>query len=341
MSFLQLLWYAVIGLLFAVFLVLDGADLGIGMATRLLAFNYDERQQLLRTIGPHWDGNEVFLITAGGAMFASMPMWYASLFSGFYLLLFLVLIALIFRGVSFEFAENAETKRGRNAWMWTNFWGSFFTAFLLGMLFTAMIQAVPMDAHGDIFASFGDVVNPLSLLGGVALTALCLYQGLHYATLRTSGLMRYHAATLCGNLYWAAYPVEVLFALALYLQTDFFVTHPVATILFLVMIVLSTLVGHLATLRDYEWTAYLASTITLSAVVALIFVGLFPNVLIARNPAHTLTIVKASATPYTLGVMTIVLCVLLPIVIAYFTWSYVSQWHRVSLQEVQAEEAGY
>ncbi|USS84519.1 cytochrome d ubiquinol oxidase subunit II [Fructilactobacillus myrtifloralis] len=341
MSFLQLLWYAVIGLLFAVFLVLDGADLGIGMATRFLAFNYDERQQLLRTIGPHWDGNEVFLITAGGSMFASMPMWYASLFSGFYLLLFLVLIALIFRGVSFEFAENAETKRGRNAWMWTNFCGSFFTAFLLGMLFTAMIQAVPMDAHGDIFASFGDVVNPLSLLGGVALTALCLYQGLHYATLRTSGLMRYHAATLCGNLYWAAYPVEVLFALALYLQTDFFVTHPVATILFLVIIVLSTLVGHLATLRDYEWTAYLASTITLSSVVALIFVGLFPNVLIARNPAHTLTIVNASATPYTLGVMTIVLCVLLPIVIAYFTWSYVSQWHRVSLQEVQEEEAGY
>ncbi|USS86057.1 cytochrome d ubiquinol oxidase subunit II [Fructilactobacillus cliffordii] len=341
MSFLQLLWYFVVGLLFAAFLVLDGADLGIGMATRFLAFNYDERQQLLRTIGPHWDGNEVFLIAAGGSMFASMPMWYASLFSGFYLLLFLVLIALIFRGVSFEFAENAETKKGRNAWMWTNFWGSLCTAFLFGMLFTAMIQPVPIDAQGNIFASFLDVVNPLSLLGGVALTALCLYQGLHYATLRTSGLMRDHAATLCGNLYWAAYPVEVLFAIALYFQTDFFVTHPLATLFFLVVIVATTVWGHIATIRDREWSAYIASTVTLVALVALIFVGLFPNVLIARNSAHTISIVSASATSYTLGVMTVVLCILLPIVIAYFAWSYISQWHRVSLQEVQEDQDGY
>ncbi|USS88267.1 cytochrome d ubiquinol oxidase subunit II [Fructilactobacillus hinvesii] len=341
MSFLQLLWYAVIGLLFALFLVLDGADLGIGMATRFLAYTYDERQQLLRTIGPHWDGNEVFLIAAGGSMFASMPLWYASLFSGFYILLFLVLIALIFRGVSFEFSENAETKKGRNAWMWTNFFGSFFTPFLFGMLFTAMIQAVPMDAQGNIFASFFDVVNPLSLLGGVALTALCLYQGLHYATLRTSGLMRYHAATLCGNLYWAAYPVEILFAIALYFQTNFYENHLIATLVFLVVIVATTVWGHIATIRDREWSAYIANTLTIFALVALLFVGLFPNVLIATNPAHTISIVSASASPYTLGVMTIVLCVLLPIVLIYFAWSYISQWHRVSLQEVQEDEAGY
>ncbi|WP_429970922.1 cytochrome d ubiquinol oxidase subunit II [Fructilactobacillus sp. Tb1] len=336
MSFLQLLWYAVIGLLFILFLVLDGADFGVGMATRFLASNYTERKLLLRTIGPHWNGNEVFLVTAGGAMFASLPGWYASLFSGFYLLLFLVLVGLIFRGVSFEFSDAALTEKGKRGWLWVNFISCLILPFLLGMLFTAMIQPLPMDAAGNIYVTFWNVVNPLSILGGICVTAVSLYQGLSYIALHTEGLLRYHASRLADNLYWAAYPVEVLIVIALYFQTDFYETHLVATLVFLVLIVAATVIAQIASATNHEITAYVANSSLFAFIVMLIFTGLFPDVLIAINPAHTLLIKEVSASPYTLTVMTIVLVILLPIMLSYFIWSYVSQWHRISLKEFKA-----
>ena len=337
MSFLQLLWYAVIGLLFIIFLVLDGADFGVGMATRFLASNYTERKLLLRTIGPHWDGNEVFLVTAGGAMFASLPGWYASLFSGFYLLLFFVLIALIFRGVSFEFSDAALTEKGKHGWLWVNFISCLFIPFLLGMLFTDMIQPLPIDAGGNIFVSFYNVVNPLSILGGLCITAVSLYQGLNYIALRTEGLIRYHASRLADNLYWIAYPVEVLIVIALYFQTNFYERHLVATLVFLVLIVAVTVWGQIAAATNKEIQAIIASSSLFALIVMLIFTGLFPYVLIANNPAHSLLIKEVSSSPYTLVIMTIVLVILLPIMLAYFIWSYVSQWNRISLEEFKKD----
>ncbi|CAM2734990.1 cytochrome d ubiquinol oxidase subunit II [Fructilactobacillus fructivorans] len=341
MSLLQLLWYFLIGLLFALFLILDGADFGAGMSTRFLATNYDEAALVLRTIGPHWSGNEVFLVAAGGSMFAAMPMWYASLFSGFYLLLFFILVALIFRGVSFEFSENAETRKGRNRWMWANFFGSVFIPFLFGMLFTDMIQRLPMDGQGNIYVSLLNVINPLSVLGGITLTALCLYQGLHYIALHTAGLIRYHASAMASNLYWLAYPVEILVVIALYFQTNFFETHLISTVVVLALIVATTIWGQITSATGHEVQAYLASTSTVALLVILIFVGLFPNLLNTENPAHTISIVNASSSPYTLVVMTIVACILLPIIAIYFTWSYISQFHRISLKDMEDTNSGY
>jgi cytochrome d ubiquinol oxidase subunit II len=149
MSFLEGLWFIVIALLFALFLALDGLDFGVGMATRFVAESDRERSLFMRAIGPHWDGNEVWLITAGGAMFAAFPLWYASLFSGYYILLFLVLVALILRGVSFEFAAHSLTDRERSVWQWANFVGSLFAPFFLGMMLTSLIQGVPMDKQGQ------------------------------------------------------------------------------------------------------------------------------------------------------------------------------------------------
>ncbi|KRN79238.1 hypothetical protein IV52_GL000646 [Fructilactobacillus lindneri DSM 20690 = JCM 11027] len=308
------------------------------MATRFLCYNDTERGLVLRTIGAHWNGNEVFLVTAGGAMFASIPLWYASLFSGFYIVLFLILIALIFRGVSFEFSENAETKQGKNRWMWANFFGSLFLPFLFGILFMDMIQPVPMDSQGNIFASFWNVINPLSLLGGIALTAICLYQGLHYISLHTTGLIEYKSERLADNLYWAAYPVEVLLVVALYFQTNFFERHLYSTLILLVLIVAMTVWGQIASAKDHEWQAYFASSLSLVFIVMLVFVGLFPYVLIAENPAHSILITQASSTPYTLTAMTIALVILLPIMLAYFIWSYIYLSGRISLQEYEKME---
>ncbi|GLB46063.1 cytochrome c oxidase assembly protein [Philodulcilactobacillus myokoensis] len=341
MSFLQLLWYAVIGLLFIIFLVLDGADFGAGMATKLLAFRPNESNLILRTISPHWDGNEVFLVTAAGGMFASLPLWYASLFSGFYLLLFLALVSLIFRGVSFEFNNVAETPFGKNAWMWINCISSATTTFFFGMLFTDMIQPLPIDKNGNVFVSLSNVINPLSILGGIALTAFCLYQGLHYISLHTDGMIRYKAARLNINLYWLAYPVEFLFVIALFFQTNFFVNHLVATIVFLVLIVASTISGQFMTFSDKEIKAYLSSTLSIAFLVMLIFTGLFPNVLIAKNPANSLLIKNVSSSPYTLKVMTIVLCILLPILLIYFAWSYSVQWKRFTLKDIAKNGSQY
>ncbi|TPR14174.1 cytochrome d ubiquinol oxidase subunit II [Apilactobacillus timberlakei] len=340
MSFLQFFWYAVICFLFIMFLVLDGADFGAGMAAKLLAFRPAESNMIVRSISPHWDGNEVFLVAAGGSMFATMPFWYASLFSGFYLLLFLVLVSLIFRGVAFEFNNVAETPKGKNAWMWATTLSSTAAPFLLGMLFTAMIQPVPMDNHGNIFVGLFNVINPLSILGGIAVTALCLYQGLHFFTLHANGIMRYRAASLAGNLYWAAYPVEVLFAIALFFETNFFEEHLLSTLTLLVLIVLTTFWGHLSTGMHKEVQAYVANSLTIAFVVMLIFVGLFPHVLIAQNPVNSLLIKNVSSSPFTLTVVTIVLCILLPILTAYFIWSYIIQWKRHDLSEFENTDKG-
>lgn len=153
MTSYQFIWFLLIGVLFSGFFFLEGFDFGIGMAVRFFAKNRDERDTVIQTIGPHWDGNEVWLITAGGAMFASFPMWYASLFSGYYIVLFLILVALIFRGVSFEFRANMRTDTWRNFWEWASTLGSFFAAFLFGMMFTSMIQGVPIDKNGDILVA--------------------------------------------------------------------------------------------------------------------------------------------------------------------------------------------
>ena len=171
MSFLQILWFILIGVLFSGFFFLDGFDYGVGMAVKTLGHNEKERSQIIATIGPFWDANEVWLITAGGAMFASFPYWYASLFSGYYLILLIILVGLIIRGVSFEFrAKSPEPRKP----FWDNAMaiGSFIAPFFLGVMFISMIKGMPLDAHGDMTAHFFDYFNWFSIVGGIALTLL-------------------------------------------------------------------------------------------------------------------------------------------------------------------------
>ena len=222
-DFLQLLWFLLIGLLFMIFYFTEGFDYGVGMATQFLAKNDQEKHVMMEAIGPHWDGNEVWLITAGGAMFASFSDWYASLFSGYYILLFFTLFALIIRGVSFEFSAHAETEHGFRIWTSALFGGSLLAPFFLTMMFGSLIQGVPIDAQGNMSLSFWNIVNPLSVVAGVAGGLLCLIHGINFLRLRIDDPeLSKRAANLNEKLYLVAYLGEIVFALLIFFQTDFF-----------------------------------------------------------------------------------------------------------------------
>ena len=322
MSFLQILWFILIGVLFSGFFFLDGFDFGVGMAVKTLAHNEPERDQIVSTIGPVWDGNEVWLITAGGAMFASFPYWYASLFSGYYIILMLVLVGLIIRGVSFEFRAKSPMPRKR-IWDLALGIGSFMAPFFLGIMFISMIQGMPIDANGNFHATFFDYINWFSVVGGVALTLLTYLHGLNYIALKTAGDIRQRANNVAQFLYWVLYVGLVVFALMLIFMTDFMKVHPVATITMLVVMVVLTIIAQAAAIKGKELTAFIASGLTLVALVVLLFVGLFPRVLISSiSSRYDLLIQNASSTQYTLTVMTIATCCLLPFILAYTIWAY-------------------
>lgn len=333
-SGLQLLWFSLIGVLFAGFFFLEGFDFGVGMLTRFLAKDRAERDQIVETIGPVWDGNEVWLITAGGAMFASYPGWYASVFSGYYLILFAILFGLIIRGVSFEFREKMTSQKGRNFWDWTLFVGSLITPFFFGLMFTSMVQGMPLDQAGNMKATFTDYFTPFSVVGGIAVTLLCLLHGLNYIRLKTEGDIRVRAVQLAQKLYIVLFAGLVAFAGLLVVSTDFFTVNPVATSIILVLIIGLSVLATIGSYKNKELLSFLASGLTLVAVVALLFFGLFPRLIVGQGTGPDLLIANASSTPYTLKLMTWISLSILPFVLAYQTWSYYVFRKRIKKETV-------
>jgi cytochrome d ubiquinol oxidase subunit II len=334
MSFLQALWFLLIGVLFSGFFFLDGFDYGVGMAVGTLAHDEGEKSQIIKTIGPVWDGNEVWLITAGGAMFASFPYWYATLFSGYYLILLFILVGLILRGVSFEFrAKSADEKKP--VWDRIMAFSSFLVPFLFGVMFISMIKGMPIDAAGNVHAHFFDYFNWFSIIGGIALALLTYLHGLNYITLKTKGPVSERAQNFAQVLYWVLYVGEVVFALLLFFQTDFIKVHPVATLLCLALIVGFSVWAHVSTFKNKQGYAFAASGLTLVSLVALIFCGLFPRVMISSISAKfDLVIQSASSSNYTLIVMTIATVILVPCVLAYTIWAYWIFRKRIEMPKV-------
>ncbi|MCH1722331.1 cytochrome d ubiquinol oxidase subunit II [Lactococcus formosensis] len=330
MSGLQLFWFILIAVLFGGFFFLEGFDFGVGMSVLALARNKREVNQAIATIGPFWDMNEVWLLTAGGAMFASFPYWYASLFSGYYNILLLILACLILRGVTFEFRHRSESEKVERGWEIILGVTSFFIPFLFGLMFTSMIQGVPMDARGDIYASFTTYVNPLSLVGGVAVALMSFLHGLNYIALKTEGNMRKRANDLANKLYFVLYAGEVVFALLIAMKTDFIEKHAALTIGLLAVIILLTVFAHVSVAKKREMSAFLSSGLTFLALVALLFQGLFPRVMIAENPAYSILIKDASSTHYTLTTMSYITIAILPFVLAYMAWTYYIFRKRIS-----------
>lgn len=325
------LWFILVAVLFIGFFFLEGFDFGVGMSTRFLARNKNERDQLLATIGPFWDANEVWLITAGGALFAAFPQWYATMFSGYYIPFVFFLLCLIARGVAIEYVHHSPNDKWRNMWHWLIFIGSLGAPFLLGVLFTSLLRGMPIDETMTLYGSFIDYVNLYSVTGGIAVVLLSLVHGLTFISLRTIGDVHSRAVTLLNKAYLFLFAGLVLFAILTYTETDLFVVRPVATTAFLIVIVLTAILAYVFANKQKEAWAFTMTGLTIICTVAMMFVGLFPRVMISSlDPAFDLTIMNAASGEYTLSLMTKVAFTFLPFVIGYQIWSYYVFRKRIS-----------
>jgi cytochrome d ubiquinol oxidase subunit II len=317
------IWFVLVAVLFVGFFFLEGFDFGVGMSTRLLARGDSERRVLINTIGPFWDANEVWLITAAGAMFAAFPHWYATLFSGYYVLLTLILLAFIARGVAFEFRAKGDGVWWRKTWDAAIFVGSVVPPFLFGMLFASLIGGMPIDGRMEMNAGFSDYVSGYAILGGVSLTGLCLLHGLTFISLRTMGALRERARKLALRLL----PVQALLLAGLVAwsayATDFFQQRQSILV---ALTLLSTLALGFAAyflFKGREGWAFTMTGALMLFMTSSVFIGLFPRLMISSiDPAYDLTVYNAASSPYTLQIMLMVVVILLPFVLAYQAWSY-------------------
>jgi len=321
---LQTVWFILIGVLFAGFLFLEGFDYGVGILLPFLGKTDAERRTIINAIGPVWDGNEVWLITAGGSMFAAFPNWYATLFSGFYLALFLILITLILRGVAFEFRSKDENPGWRRAWDWAIFIGSAVPAVLWGVAFGNIVHGVAIDARMTFVGSFFDLLNPYALFSGLVTLTLFILYGAVFLELKVDDVVR-ERATRIARWLW---PVVTLLILAFIIfsasQTDLFASeNRVLKMVALGAAVLCLLWAGLNLYRRHLGLAFAGIGLTILAVAALLFGILFPRVLPSTlDPAYSLTSYNASSSQYTLSVMSVIALTLVPIVLLYQGWTY-------------------
>ena len=320
---LNILWFILVAVLYIGFFVLEGFDFGVGILLPFLGKNDTERRAIINTIGPHWDGNEVWLLTAGGATFAAFPQWYATLFSGFYLPLFLLLMALIVRGVAFEFRSKDDNPLWRSTWDWAIFVGSLLPSILLGVAFANLVRGVPIDANMHYTGGFFNLLNPYALLTGVAAVLVFVLHGALFLSLKTTGVLVERAQSVARR----AWPLVVVALLALlgysYLETDI-LTHLGVNpgVVPLGALAASLLCGYFMH-RQRSGLAFIMTGLTIVFTVATFFQMLFPRVMVSStNPDWSLTIYNAASGSYTLTVMTIVALVFTPIVLIYQGWSY-------------------
>lgn len=328
------LWFVLIAVVFIGFFFFEGFDYGVGMSTRFLARNQTERSVMVNTIGPFWDANEVWLLTGGGAIFAAFPNWYATMFSGYYIPLFAVLLTLIGRGVSFEFRRKVNESGWTDTWDWIIFICSLLPPFLVGVLFTSLLKGMPIQSDMNMSAGFTDYINVYSLWGGLTVTLLCLLHGLNFLALKTEGDLRKRAAALAKKIGWAVLGALVVFVVLSWTMTDIFQVRQIPELIIVGLIVVVYLLTQYFIAKKREGLAFTMTGLGLALTVSSIFVGLFPRVMISSiNKAYDLTVYNASSGAYSLKVMTIVACTILPFVLAYTIWSYYVFRKRVTDKE--------
>jgi len=321
---LQILWFVLWSVLWAVYFMLDGFVLGSGMLQNFVAKNDTERRVVINTLGPVWDGNEVWLITAGGATFAAFPTTYALMFSYLYTALFLLLLALIVRGVSFEFRGKVEDPRWKSIWDRAILVSSFLPALLFGVAFGNIFKGLPMDAagyHGGLLS----LLNPYGLVTGVLFVLLFLIHGALYLSVKTVGAVKERGRATASAVWIPLLVVAVAFLAYTYPAThlfDNFLAHP-ALLIVPVLAVAALLAIKVFLVKGDLLKAFTASSLTIILVVATGVTGLFPNLIPSSlDTQYSLTIYNSSSSPYTLKIMTAVIILFLPIVIAYKIWVY-------------------
>ncbi|MBI5808919.1 MAG: cytochrome d ubiquinol oxidase subunit II [Ignavibacteriales bacterium] len=331
---LNTIWFILIAVLFVGFFFLEGFDYGVGILLPFLGKEDRERRAIINSIGTFWDGNEVWMLTAGGAMFAAFPNWYATLFSGFYLALVVMLLALIARGVAFEYRSKKDDPVWRNRWDWVIFVGSFVPALLWGVAISNLIRGVPIDDKMNFTGNFFTLLNPYSLIGGVASLLLFTLHGSIFLTLKLTDSLLERARKVANKLWLPATVVLFAYVILGYFDTDMFSKlgiNPGAVPIIAGLAILS--VGYLLKIQKEGW-AFVMTGITIAFSTITVFMGLFPRVMVSStNPDWSLTIYNASSSPYTLKVMTIVAVIFVPVVLAYQAWSYWIFRKRVSTKQ--------
>jgi cytochrome d ubiquinol oxidase subunit II len=321
---LQTLWFVLIAILWGGYFLLEGFDFGVGLLLPFLPRGDEERSVMFESVGPVWDGNEVWLVVAGGATFAAFPAWYATMFSGFYIALLLVLVCLIVRVVSFEWREKSENHHWRAAWSWANALGSVGASFVWGVALSNLVYGVPLDSSGDFAGNFGDLFSVYTVLAGVSVVLLFAFHGATYLTLRTSG-------DLCERAAAAARRLSILAALsgAAFLswtvavavdRNDKSVFPPILpAALGITAILVAVLFVH----ARRSGFAFVATASGVVLVVATLFTSLYPRVIVSSPDFdNSLTVAGASSAHYTLKVITVVALILLPVILLYQGWTY-------------------
>ncbi|MFF5609494.1 cytochrome d ubiquinol oxidase subunit II [Streptomyces cellulosae] len=323
-------WFVLIAVLWTGYFFLEGFDFGVGVLTRLLARDRAEKRVLINTIGPVWDGNEVWLLTAGGATFAAFPEWYATLFSGFYLPLLAILICLIVRGVAFEYRAKRPEENWQRNWETAIFWTSLLPAFLWGVAFGNIVHGVKVDADFEYVGTLGDLLNPYALLGGLVTLTLFTFHGTVFTALKTVGEIRERARKLALKVGLAAAVLALVFLLWTQVESGD------GTSLVASGVAVASLVAALgANQAGREGWAFTLSGVTIVAAVAMLFLTLFPNVMPSTlDPAWSLTVTNASSSPYTLKIMTWLAVLATPLVLLYQGWTYWVFRKRIGTQHI-------
>ncbi|MGK5500661.1 cytochrome d ubiquinol oxidase subunit II [Streptomyces sp. URMC 125] len=323
-------WFVLIAVLWTGYFFLEGFDFGVGVLTRLLGRDRRERRVLINTIGPVWDGNEVWLLTAVGATFAAFPDWYATLLSGFYLPLLLILVCLILRGLAFEYRAKRSEERWQTNWERAIFWCSLLPSFLWGMAFANIVRGVAIDAGKEYTGGLLDLVNPYALLGGATTLALFTFHGAVFTALKTVGDIRVRARALAVRLGSAAAVLAVVFLG--WTQLD---RGDAATLVALAGAAGALLAAVRAIAAGREGWSFAFSGATVVAVVALLFLALYPNVMPSTlHPDWSLTVSNSSSSDYTLTIMTWLAALATPLVLLYQGWTYWVFRKRIGTQHI-------
>ncbi|MEJ5062542.1 cytochrome d ubiquinol oxidase subunit II [Erwinia sp. MYb375] len=366
---LRFLWWLLIGILLIGFAVADGFDMGVGMLTRILGRSDTERRIMINSIAPHWDGNQVWLITAGGALFAAWPMVYAAAFSGFYVAMILVLASLFFRPVGFDYRSKIEDMRWRGMWDWAIFIGSFVPPLVIGVAFGNLLQGVPFHIDNDLrlfyTGNFFQLLNPFGLLAGIVSLTMILTQGATYLQMRTVGelhLRTRKTAQISAAVMMVCFAlagVWVVYGIDGYVVTSALdhngVSNPLvkevsrqagawmvnfnnAPILWAIPalgVVLPLLTILFSRIEKGAW-AFLFSSLTLACVILTAGIAMFPFVMPSSTvPNVSLTMWDATSTVLTLNVMTVVAAIFVPIILAYTTWCYYKMFGRVTKEQIE------
>lgn len=331
---LTTVWFILIAVLWIGYFTLEGFDFGVGILLPVLGRTEPERRVLINTVGPVWDGNEVWVLVAGGATFAAFPEWYATLFSGFYLPLLLILLALIARGVAFEYRAKRDDDRWRAAWDKAIFFGSLVPAVLWGVAFANIVRGVPIDADKEYVGGFFNLLNPYALLGGAMTLLLFTTHGAMFLALKTDGDIRWRARALAVRTGLAAATVAVAFLGWTQVSTG----NAGSAALFLGAAA-ALLAGLLAVERRREGWGFLGTFTAIALGVAGLFVALFPDVMPSSlADGASLTTTTAAATQYTLKIMTFVAVIFTPVVLIYQGWTYWVFRKRISVHHIPGYE---